>query len=712
MNFLKKSILLVFVLISGLIFGQNETIHLPDIFTGKYFPQSLQQIQWRNNKTYTFVAKNAIVSTDARKNRTDTLLTLSKLNESLKSISKESLKRFPQYTWKDENNIRFFVGDFYVSYDFKSEKSTVITQTYPEAENMDVSPDGAKIAYVYKDNLYVSENKNNFQVSEDGGHEIKYGTTVHRSEFGINKGTFWSPKGNYLAFYRMDQSMVTDYPIVDISKRVAAAQFEKYPMAGMESHQVTLGIYSNATGKIIYLQTGEPKDQFLTNIAWGVDELSVYIAVVDRLQNRMKLNQYDALTGVFVKTIYQEQNARYVEPQNPMVFLNSNSNQYLWQSQRDGWNHLYLFDRYGKMIKQLTDGQWVVTELIGTDPKDDFIYFAANKGNYIENHIFSYEFKTGNITKLTSEPGQHTAYFSPDYKYFIDQYNSTDVPNKYELRSNNGTKVRDIFTSKNPFADCKMGETSIFTIKNKENQDLYCRMVKPVDFDATKKYPVLIYAYGGPHSQLVKNSWNGAGYFLQYMAQKGYVIFTLDNRGTSNRGFDFESCIHRHVGDLEVEDQMKGVEYLKSLDFVDSDRIGLDGWSYGGFLTLSLTLRNPGVFVSTTCGGPVVDWKWYEVMYGERYMDRPDENMDGYEKASLLNYVKDLEGNILIFQGGMDPVVVWQHSLSFVEKCIEEGKLIDYFVYPSHEHNVGGLDRIHLWNKIEKHHDLYLKIKN
>lgn len=704
-----KLIFLFFLLLSGCLIAQNKTFHLPDVFTGKLSPQSLAQLQWRNNTTYTFVANNAIVATEVRRNRTDTLLTLTKLNESLKNIIKDPLKRFPSFTWSDENNIRFFVGDFYVSYDFKSKKSNIVTQLYPEADHKDVSPDGKKIAYIHRENLYVSENKNNFQVSKDGGHDLKYGVEVHRSEWGINKGTFWSPKGNYLAFYRMDQSMVTDYPLVDISKRVAAAQFEKYPMAGMESHHVTIGIYNNASGNIVYLQTGEPKEQFLTNVAWGMDELSIYVAVVNRLQNHMKLNQYDAMTGTFIKTIYEEQNPRYVEPQNPMVFLNSNPNQFLWQSQRDGWNHLYLFDRYGKMIKQLTDGKWVVTQFIGTDAKDEFIFFAANKENAIENHIFSYEFKSGNITKLTSESGQHTAYFSPDYKYFIDQFNSTTVPNKYELRLSNGTKVRDIFTSNNPFADYKMGETSIFTIKNKANQDLYCRMIKPVDFDESKKYPVLVYAYGGPHSQLVKNSWNGAGHFLQYMAQKGYVIFTLDNRGTANRGFDFESCIHRRLGDLEVEDQMVGVDYLKSLPFVDATRIGLDGWSYGGFLTLSMTLRNPGVFVSTTCGGPVVDWKWYEVMYGERYMDRPDENMDGYEKSSLLDYVKDLDGNVLIFHGAMDPVVVWQHSLAFVEKCIKEGKLIDYFVYPSHEHNVRGLDRVHLWRKIEKHHDLYLK---
>ncbi len=705
----KNLFFLLLFLISISSFGQKGIINLPDVFTGKLSPQSLSQLQWKNNNVYTWVANNAIIQCDVKKNKIDTLITLAKFNESLKSLGLESMKRIPTFKWLDDNSFTFLTETRFLLYDFKSKKISVITEFLKGGDHFEIDPTKKKVAYVQKNNIYVSENKNNFPVTKDGGNGIKNGIEVHRNEWGINKGLFWSPSGNYLAFYRMDESMVTDYPLVDISKRVAATDFEKYPMAGMESHHVTIGIYNNSNGEVIFLQTGEPKEQFLTNVVWGKDELSIYVAVLNRYQNHLKLNQYDALTGFFIKTIYEEKNNRYVEPLTPMYFLNSNSDQFLWQSQRDGWNHFYLFDRYGKMLKQLTKGQWVVQELIGTDAKDEFLYFVANIDSPIESQIYSYEMKTGKLAKLTNVPGQHRAYFSPDYKYFIDQYNSQTIPNKYVLMTNNGTKVRDVFESTNPLANYNLGETSIFTIKNKENQDLYCGMVKPANFDPTKKYPVLIYVYGGPHSQLIKNNWNGAGHFLQYMAQKGYIIFTLDNRGTSNRGFEFESCIHRHVGDLEMEDQMEGVNYLKKLPYVDSTRLGLDGWSYGGFLVLTMMLRNPGVFVSATCGGPVVDWKWYEVMYGERYMDRPDENMDGYETASVLNYVKNLQGNLLIFQGLQDATVVPQHSLSFIDKCIQEGKIVDYFVYPSHEHNVRGIDRVHLWRKIERHHEMYLK---
>ena len=235
-------------------------------------------------------------------------------------------------------------------------------------------------------------------------------------------------------------------------------------------------------------------------------------------------------------------------------------------------------------------------------------------------------------------------------------------------------------------------------------------MIKPINFDPKKKYPVLVYVYGGPHAQLVKNSWlGGAGLWLNYMAQQGYLIWTLDNRGSANRGFEFENSIFRNLGTLELEDQMQGINYLKSLDYVDVDRIGVDGWSYGGFMTISLMLKNPGVFKAGCAGGPVIDWKWYEVMYGERYMDTPQDNPEGYKNACLLNHVKDFEGRLLIIHGTMDPTVVWQNSLSFLQKCVDEDKLVDYFVYPGHGHNVGGMDRVHLWKKIEQYFNDNLK---
>jgi dipeptidyl-peptidase-4 len=262
----------------------------------------------------------------------------------------------------------------------------------------------------------------------------------------------------------------------------------------------------------------------------------------------------------------------------------------------------------------------------------------------------------------------------------------------------------------NPLKDYKMPAMSIFTIKAKDSTDLYCRLIKPTDFDPAKKYPVIVYVYGGPHDQMITDSWlGGTGMFLHYLATKGYVVFTLDNHGSANRGLAFEQATFRNLGAIELEDQMLGVDYLKKLPFVDTSRIGVHGWSYGGFMTVSLMLKQSNTFKVAVAGGPVIDWKFYEVMYGERYMDTPDENPLGYDNANLLNYAKNLKGKLLIIHGTADPTVVWQNSLSFVRKCIDEGVQLDYFVYPEQEHNMTGKDRVHLNHKIENYFNDYLK---
>lgn len=693
-------------------FGQQKTINLEDLFKSrKMFPSSLSQLTWQSNNAFSYIANQALVLAQVKSTKVDTILKLSTLNEKLKLLKIESLKSMPQIKWKDDKTIIFFHQLQLFNYDLKKKELKSTAKLYDKSSNYEYDNKLEKIAYIREDkNIFVSENGNNYQVTFDGGKGIVNGETVHRNEWGIDKGLFWSPKGNFLAYYRMDESMVTQYPLVDIEHRIAQVNYIRYPMAGMKSHQVTIGVYNNSTGKSVFLQTGEPKEQFLTNITWSPDEQSIFVFVLNRLQNHLMVNQYDALTGLFIKTLYEENSTRYVEPQTGMFFYNKTPSKFICLSQRYGWNHLYSMETNSTNTTQLTKGNWVVKEFLGIDANDEHLFFTGNRESAIETQLYSLELKTGNISRLSEAEGTHTPIFSPDYSYVIDKYNSLKVANKIDIIDTKGTKIRTIHTSEDPLKDYNLGETSIFTIKNNQKTDLYCRMIKPSNFDPQKKYPVLIYVYGGPHSQLVTNSWlGGAGHFLNYMAQQGYLIFTLDNRGTSNRGFEFESCIHRQVGVLEMEDQMEGVKYLKSLPYVDSTRIGIDGWSYGGFMTLTMLLKNPGVFKDATCGGPVIDWKWYEIMYGERYMDRPDENIDGYEKTSLINYVDRLNAPLLIFQGAQDNTVVWQHSQTFIEKCISAGKMVDYFIYPTHEHNVSGPDRLHLWKKIEQFHQLHLK---
>jgi len=676
----------------------------------KIYPASLSQLSWMGNTdTYAYIANNAIVSGKVFNKNNDTILRLPDLNKQLTSLNLKTLKKIPAITWTNNNSFSFITENQLVLFDISTEKAKIINKIEENSENIDLEKNTFKIAFTKENNLFVACSSKIIKITNETNKDIICGQAVHRNEFGIEKGTFWSPKGNFLAFYRMDQTMVTDYPLVDIDTRIATLKNIKYPMAGMTSHQVTVGIFNPLTEKTIFLKTGEPKDQYLTNITWSPDEKFIFIAVLNRDQNFMKLNQYDASTGEFVKTLFEEKNDRYVEPLHGLYFIKTKPEKFIWMSQRDGYTHLYLYDISGKLIKQLTKGNWVVTEILGFDEKGNKVFYSSTQESPIENQVYFVDIKSGIITKLSKVKGSHEADLSDDGKYILDNYSSINISREIDLTDNNGKLLQVLLENKNPVKDYKLGNTNIFTIKGDNNTDLFCRMIKPIDFDSTKKYPVIVYVYGGPHAQLITNSWlGGAGLFLNYLAEKGYLIFTLDNRGSANRGFDFESCIHRNLGVLEVADQMKGVNYLKKLNYVDSARIGIDGWSYGGFMTISLMLKNPGVFKVAVAGGPVIDWKYYEVMYGERYMDTPDENPKGYENASLLNYVKNLQGKLLIIHGTVDGTVVWQNSLTFIKKCVDVGKQVDYFVYPGHEHNVSGTDRIHLFKKTELYFNDYL----
>lgn len=691
------------LLLTSPLLAQDRMLVPEEIMSNRnLYPGSLSNLQWKGNSGfYTWQDGNNLLQGNLKNETTDTLLKVSDFSEILEKSGIKPVKRLPTFSWKDETTLSFSTGNGYFDYNTAGKQLIAWNSIDSLAENADPAPETRYIAYTVENNLYIATGRGRIAVTRDADKGIVNGQSVHRNEFGINKGTFWSPRGRLLAFYRMDETMVTGYPLVDVTERIALTSEIRYPMAGMKSHHVTLGIFSPETGNTVFVKTGIPEEQYLTNIAWSPDEKHIYIAVLNRDQNHMWLNKYDAVTGDFIRTLIEEKNDRYVEPLNPMTFLPGNPDMFIWQSQRDGFNHLYLYDTNGKLIRQLTKGPWVVTGLPGFDASRKGLFYTSTAASPLENRLYYLEFSSGKSTLLTEQKGTHNVSIRADGKFFISRYSNLETPARIYAGDMKGREVKSLFTSPDPLKEYLLGETSIFTLKADDGTDLWCRMIKPASFDPAKKYPVFIYVYGGPHAQLITESWlGGAGHFLNYMAQQGYVVFTLDNRGSANRGFEFESTIHRRLGVVEMADQMKGVEYLKSLPFVDSTRIGVDGWSYGGFMAITLKLKNPGVFRVATAGGPVTDWKYYEVMYGERYMDTPEQNPDGYSEACLMNHIGKLEGKLMIIHGALDNTVVWQHSLQFVKTAIEQQKQLDYFIYPTHEHNVRGIDRAHLFRKL------------
>ena len=649
---------------------------------------------------------------DKKSGREKTLLTL----EDAKAWSGLKVRSllYAQFPYADRTLVLLSDGKERALVDWKTGKTTwkgSVSGSDTEEWNK-----ASKASAFVKDNqLYVCDGSGNTrQLTTDGSRDIVYGQSVHRNEFGIEGGLFWSPDGNRLAFYRMDQSMVTDYPLVDIDTRVAEQAPEKYPMAGMASHKVTVGVYDLATGNTVYLKAGDPTDRYFTNISWSPDSKTIYMFELNRDQNDCRLVSYDASNGEKKAELYREQDDKYVEPQHPIAFLPWDCTKFVMQSQKDGYNHLYLLDANGKEIRQITKGNWVVMDMLGFNTKEKTIVYSSNQISPIQRNTFAITVDGAKTKQLDNGKGYHYASLSGKSGYVLDRYSEPDVPRAIDIAPTTikaKNKPLAYFRADNPWKDYAVPEYSCGSIKAADGTtDLFYRMVKPVNFDETKKYPTIIYVYGGPHAHNVDATWHyGSRGWETYMAQKGYLLFILDNRGSENRGKDFEQATFRHLGQEEMKDQMKGVEYLKSLPYVDEARIGVHGWSFGGFMTTSLMTNYPDVFKVGVAGGPVIDWKWYEVMYGERYMDTPESNPEGYAQTSLISKAKNLKGKLQIIIGLNDPVVVPQHALSFIKECILQGTQPDFFVYPGEPHNMRGHQSTHLHERISQYFDDYLK---
>ncbi len=569
-------------------------------------------------------------------------------------------------------------------------------------------------SYHWEDGAWVEgpaprELPGNWTLPQPEAPGISYGTSVSRNEFGINGGIFPSNDGTRVAVYRKDERDVSDFPLLDISTRTGTLVNIKYPMNGMPSEHISLCV-CDAGGRI--LSTIVPDDftdeQYLTNITWSPDDRYIFIQVLDRSQHHMHLNMYRSADGAFVRTLLTEDNEAWVEPLDPLYFLRDSWNFIYRTDNRDAYHNLYLCDTLGT-LRRLTPTD---AEIEYFDNDGRYVYYYSFEVSPAERHLYRIDTRRRNARpqRLTAEPGWHTVVLNPDCSQFLDSWSHYDTPRVICTRKTDGKLIETLFEAPDPMADYAKVEMEFGTVPSADGRFRnHYRLFKPLGFDPSKKYPLIVYVYGGPHSQMVNSSWLGnIRMWEMAMAQRGYVVYAQDNRGTPYHGAEYEKAINRRCGQVEMEDQMAGISLLLDEPWVDRERVGVHGWSYGGFMTISLMTHYPEVFKVGVAGGPVIDWKWYEVMYGERYMDTPQTNPEGFASTSLMNQAANLKGKLLICQGAVDNTVVWQHSLNFVQKCIEEGVQLDYFPYPRSEHNVSGIWRVHLHDKITRYFEDYL----
>jgi dipeptidyl-peptidase-4 len=701
---MKRILLPLFIISTFFSFAQLKELTLKDavMLQGRSLaPERITNFQWiANTSNYSYLSKNwqSLYKSDVVSKTETEIANIADVN----LATGAKFQGFIGLTWLDENQFTLNDGSTLLTYNLLTKKGNIL-QTLPEnAENGQFHPSLNHVAFTIENNLWIQKaGEKATAITNFTDKNIVSGQTIARNEFGISQGIFWSPNGAFLAFYQKNETNVHDYPLLDIDSTPGSLTSIKYPMAGQKSEEPKLGIYNLSNNSTIYISPRGAKDDYLTNVCFTPDNKYVLIAEVNRGQNHCWLNVYDVNTGAFVKTILEEKNDKWIEPEHTPFFPLATSNNFIWVSERSGFNNLFFYDFNTNAVTQLTNHNFVIKEILSANKDGNMIYYKATGENPTNTVVYVLDRKKAKTTLLTPQEGTHNFAINQAGNYFYDAFSSGSVAHYAQISTLAGKQQKLLIESKDKLAEYKLGTSEIGKIKGKDGSDLYYRMIKPSNFDASKKYPVLVYVYGGPHAQMVTNSWlNGANLWMHWMAEQGYLVFTLDNRGSAERGFAFESQIHRQLGNVEMEDQLSGVEFLKSLAYVDANRLAVHGWSFGGFMTTSLMLRHPDVFKVGVAGGPVTDWKYYEIMYGERYMDQPEENPKGYEQASLLNHAGNLKGDLLLIHGTIDDVVVMQHNYALVKKFVDLGIQMDFFPYPMHKHNVTGKDRVHLIEKV------------
>ena len=704
--------------------GQDtlKNITLEDIWTHySFYPRSVKGINsLSNGRQYTTIEKGSVVVYDYKSG--DSITTLVKAVEIIPEGAESPIKLSSFSMSKDES--KFLIpteteliyrhsseSKFYI-WDTQSKK--LINLSAEKQRLASFSPDGNKVAFVRDNNIFVKnlENGDEKQITNDGKfNAIINGTCdwVYEEEFGFTKAFFWSPDGNKIAYYRFDESQVKEYTISNYGELYPELYTYKYPKAGEDNSVVEIFVYDLEKGESVKMDIGEETDQYIPRIKWTQDPNVLSIQRLNRLQNHLDILLLDASSGAS-QIMYNEDNKYYIDITDDLTFLPANE-QFLITSEKDGYNHIYLYYIDGTLIKQLTTGSWEVTKVYGYDAKNKLVYYQSAEDSPLNRDIYSLNLK-GKRTNISTNIGTNKAAFSSNYKYFINTWSDANTPPVITVNQASGKQVRMLEDNHKLLEKTQKYnlseqfffkiESPEFTMPDGKQVDLNAWAIYPPDFDTTKQYPVLITIYGGPGSQEVKNSFGYFNYYwYQMLAQNGFIVISVDNRGTGARGEEFRKMTYLELGKYETIDYIETAKYLGNLDYVDKSRIGIFGWSYGGFMAANALFQGADYFSAAIAVAPVSNWRYYDNIYTERFMRTPQENPDGYDNNSPINHVDKMKGDFLLIHGSADDNVHFQNTMDLITALVKANKQFDLMAYPNKNHGIyGGNTRYHLYKKM------------
>lgn len=716
-----NKLLLVFLLIGSTVMAQtSKEITLDDIYRkGTFATKSVYGLRsMKDGKTYVSIETDPATKERfvAKNNYSD-----GKMAEKLFSENELVYKGIKLQIGTDfsDNERKVLIAHqnepiyrrsskaYYYVFDLDTRKVTPISTQEGKQQYATFSPDATKVAFMRDNDLYITDlsSGNEIRITHDGKYNyiINGGSDwVYEEELSFAKAFFWSPDGKKIAFYKFDESQVREFSMMLYDSPYPTVYKFKYPKAGEKNSDVSIHIYDLAENSTKTIDTGTEKDQYIPRVKWTQDPSTLLILRMNRHQNHLEYLFANANTGD-TKVILEERDKYYIDINDDLTFLKDGKH-FILTSERDGYNHVYLYDISGKLIRPITKGNWEVTNLYGIDEKSGTLYYQSTESSPLERDIYSIHISGNKKRKISTQTGTNSATFSADFSYYILNHSSVNAPPYITLNNNKNGKVERVLED-NSLAKQTAMEYGIiprkfFQFNTSENISLNGYMIKPKNFDKNTKYPVLMYVYGGPGSQNVANSWAHSVWF-DYLAQKGYLIVCVDNRGTGFRGAEFKKMTYMNLGKYETIDQIEAAKWLGEQSYVDKNRIGLWGWSYGGYMASLAITKGADVFKTTIAVAPVTSWRYYDTIYTERYLRTPQENPEGYDDNSPINFADQLKGNFLLVHGTADDNVHFQNSMMFSEALIQANKAFDQAYYPNKNHGIsGGNTSIQLYTKL------------